>query len=133
MDKKPYKRYSIAFKRQVVEEYEAGSSASELGQKYGIGGGSTISGWVNQYGREGSRYKLMVIQKPEEQNRVKELEVRVQLLESALAQVQLEKHVLESVVAVADKELKVDLKKTFGPKSSTTPIRLTNRRSTGIR
>ena len=77
MDKKPYRRYSIAFKRQVVQEYEAGASASELGQKYGIGGGSTISGWVNQYGREGSRYKLMVIQKPEERNRVKELEERV--------------------------------------------------------
>ncbi|MEZ4679115.1 MAG: hypothetical protein R2932_33350 [Caldilineaceae bacterium] len=43
----------------------------------------------------------MVIQEPEEQNRVKELEERVQLLEWALAQAQLERHV-ESVVAVAD-------------------------------
>ncbi|MEZ4674070.1 MAG: hypothetical protein R2932_07465 [Caldilineaceae bacterium] len=33
------------------------------------------------------------------------------MLEWALAQAQLERHVLESVVAVADKELKMDLKK----------------------
>ncbi|MCB0125847.1 MAG: transposase [Caldilineaceae bacterium] len=117
MDKIPYRRYSIAFKRQVVQEYEAGASATELRQKYGIGGGSTISNWVKQYGREGSRYNLMIIQKPEERNRVKELEERVRLLESALAEVQLENHVLNSVVAVAEQELKVDLKKTFGPKS----------------
>ncbi|MEZ4617170.1 MAG: IS3 family transposase [Caldilineaceae bacterium] len=70
---------------------------------------------MNQYGREGSRYKRMVIQEPEEQNRVKELEERVQLLEWALAQAQLERHVLESVVAVADKELKMDLKKLSDP------------------
>ncbi|MEZ4615455.1 MAG: transposase [Caldilineaceae bacterium] len=133
MDKIPYKRYSIGFKRQVVQEYEAGASATELRRKYGIGGGSTISSWINQYGREGSRYKRMVIQEPEEQNRVKELEERVQLLEWALAQAQLERHVLESVVAVADKELKMDLKKTFGPKSSTMRTRPTSRQSKGTR
>jgi len=117
MDKIPYKRYSIAFKRQVVREYEAGASATALRQKYGIGGGSTISGWVQAYGREGSRYKLMVIQKPEEQNRVKALEAQVQLLESALAAVQLENHILKSTVTVVERELQVDLKKTFGPPS----------------
>ncbi|MEZ4680506.1 MAG: hypothetical protein R2932_40460 [Caldilineaceae bacterium] len=71
----------------------------------------------------------MVIQEPEEQNRVKELEEQVRLLEWALAQAQLERHVLESVVAVADKELKMDLKKTFGPKSSTMRTRPTSRQS----
>ncbi|MEZ4682925.1 MAG: hypothetical protein R2932_52825 [Caldilineaceae bacterium] len=75
----------------------------------------------------------MVIQEPEEQNRVKELEERVRLLEWALAQAQLERHVLESVVAVADKELKMDLKKTFGPKSSTMRTRPTSRQSKGTR
>lgn len=133
MDKLPYKRYSIGFKRQVVEEYEAGASASELRQKYGIGGGSTISGWVNQYGRKGSRYKLMIIQKPEERNRVKELEERVRLLESALAEVQLENHMLNSVVAVAEQELKVDLKKTFGPESLSMRTQPAGRRSKGTR
>lgn len=116
MDKKPYKRYSIAFKKQVVREYEAGKSATYLRQKYGIAGGSTITGWVKQYGREGSRYKLMVIQSPEEQNYVKELEKQLSRLESALAQAHLDTLMLNSVVAVADKELGMDLKKTFAPR-----------------
>ncbi|MEZ4614210.1 MAG: hypothetical protein R2867_01665 [Caldilineaceae bacterium] len=72
-----------------MQEYEAGASATELRRKYGIYGGSTISSWINQYGWK-RRYKRMVIQEPEEQNRVKELEERVQLLEWALAQAQLE-------------------------------------------
>lgn len=113
MDKKVYKRYSIAFKQQVVREYEAGASAKRLRAKYGIGGMHTINQWLHQYGREGSRYKLMVIQSPDEQNRVKQLEEQVRLLESALAQSQLTVLMLESVVAVADEHFATDLKKNF--------------------
>lgn len=127
MDKKAYKRYSIAFKQQVVREYEAGASAKRLRAKYGIGGTRTINLWLAQYGREGSRYKLMVIQSPDEQNRVKRLEEQVRLLESAVAQSQLNVLMLESVVAVADEHFETDLKKTFGPKSFAMPMR-TNRR-----
>jgi transposase-like protein len=122
MDKKTYKRYSIAFKQQVVREYEAGASAKRLREKYGIAGPGTINAWLKQYGREGSRYKLMVIQSPDEQNRVKRLEEQVRLLESALAQSQLNVLMLESVVAVADEHFETDLKKTFAPKSSPTPM-----------
>ena len=86
MEKIALIRYSEAFKRQVVREYEVGVSASRLRAKYGIKGGSTISTWIKQYGREGSRYEMIVIQKPEERNEVKALKKRVQELESALAQ-----------------------------------------------
>ena len=50
MKKERIKRYSEAFKHQVVREYEAGASARWLMQKYGIGGDSTIKRWVHQYG-----------------------------------------------------------------------------------
>ena len=43
MDKKVYKRYSEAFKREVVREYEAGVSARRLREKYGIQGGRTVT------------------------------------------------------------------------------------------
>ena len=42
MKKEYVKRYSQAFKQEVVKEYEAGASAKYLSEKYGIGGGSTI-------------------------------------------------------------------------------------------
>ncbi len=117
MEKIAIRRYSEAFKKQVVREYEDGASAGSLREKYGIKGGSTVNSWVKKYGREGSRYKLMLIQKPEEQKRVKELEKRVQELEHALAQVMLEKLMLESLVEVIEAEEGTGLKKNIGPRS----------------
>jgi len=123
MDKKVYKRYSEAFKREIVREYEAGTSAARLREKYGIGGYSTVTQWVRKYGREGSRYKLMVIQKPEEQNRVKALEQRITDLEKALAQVTLDKLMLESTVEVLEEELGREVKKNSGWRSSNEPTK----------
>ncbi len=117
MGKIPIRRYSEAFKKQVVREYEEGAAASGLRGKYGIKGRSTINTWVKKYGREGSRYKLMVIQKPAEQQRVKELEKRVQELEHALAQVMLEKLMLASLVEVIEAEEGPGVKKNIGRQS----------------
>ncbi len=117
MAKIPIRRYSEAFKKQVVREYEDGATASSLREKYGIKGRSTVNTWVKKYGREGSRYKLMIIQKPEEQERVKALEKRVQELEHALAQVMLEKLMLESLVEVIEEEEGPGVKKNIGQQS----------------
>jgi transposase-like protein len=117
MEKIPIRRYSEAFKKQVVREYEDGATAGSLREKYGIKGRSTVNTWVKKYGREGSRYKLMVIQKPEEQERVKALEKRVQELEHALAQVMLEKLMLESLVEVIEAEEGPRVKKNIEQQS----------------
>ena len=117
MEKIPIRRYSEAFKKQVVREYEEGATAGSLREKYGIKGRSTINTWLKKYGREGSRYKLMVIQKPEEQQRVKELEKRVQELEHALAEVMIEKLMLESLVEVVEEEEGPGVKKNIGQRS----------------
>ena len=114
MEKIAVIRYSEAFKREVVREYEAGASAVQLRRKYGIKGGSTVSRWVKQYGREGSRYELMVIQKPEEKAEVKRLQERVKQLESALAQTMLDKLMLESLVETIEAEEGIELKKNIG-------------------
>jgi transposase len=110
-------RYSEAFKKQVVREYEGGTSAYRLRQKYGIRGGSTISTWVKKYGRTGSRYELMVIQKPAERERIKQLEQRIQELEQAVAQLSLDKLMLESLVAVIEREEGLEVKKNSGRRS----------------
>lgn len=115
MEKIPLRRYSEAFKKQVVREYEAGAAANSLREKYGIKGRSTISHWLKKYGREGSRYQLMVIQKPEEQEQVKQLKKRVQELEKAVAQLTLDKLMLESLVAVIEAETGEEVKKNIEP------------------
>ncbi len=98
MTKKTIKRYSEAFKREVVSEYEDGASISDLQKKYGITGKMTITRWIKKYAKQGFRHELVTIQTAEEANRVRELEAQVQALEQALGKVSLEKLKLESIL-----------------------------------
>jgi len=111
MIKKKIKRYSEAFKRQVVAEYESGVSIRELQKKYGITGGMTISYWIKKYAKQGFRHELVRIQTAEEASRVKELEQQVQELEQALGKVVLEKLKLESILEELEETYGVEVKK----------------------
>jgi len=111
MTKKTIKRYSEAFKRQVVAEYETGISISDLQKKYGITGGMTIPNWVKKYAKQGFRHELVRIQTAEEVNRVKELEQQVQELEQTLGKVVLEKLKLESILEELEERYGVEVKK----------------------
>jgi transposase-like protein len=111
MVKEIIKRYSIAFKKQVVSEYESGASIYELNRRYGITGATTVKNWVEQYGREGLRHKLIMIQQPEEQERVRELEEQVKQLEAMVAQLSLEKFITECALEVAEEDLGYKVKK----------------------
>jgi len=95
---KPIRRYSEAFKREVVAEYEAGANVSSLQKKYGIHGMQTIQAWIKKYGKQGLRTEVVHIQRAEEANRVRELEKQVKELELALGKVVLEKMKLESIL-----------------------------------
>lgn len=106
MTKKTIKRYSEAFKRQVVSEYENGARISDLQKKYGISGKMTITRWIEKYAPKGLRHEIVTIQTAEEANRVKELEAQVQELEQALGKVSLEKLKLESMLE--------ELEETYG-------------------
>jgi len=111
MTKKTIKRYSEAFKRQVVSEYEDGARMVDLQKKYGITGSMTITKWIKKYAKKGFRHELITIQTAEEANRVRELEAQVQELEQALGKVTLEKLKLESIVEEIEETYGVDVKK----------------------
>ena len=108
---KTIKRYSDAFRRQVVAEYEDGATISQLQKKYGITGGQTIQTWIKKYAREGLRHDLVRIQIADEINRIKELEDQVQELEQALGKVMLDRIKLESIVEELMAEDKDGIKK----------------------
>jgi transposase len=112
------KRYSVAFKQQVVREYEAGVELKQLREKYGINGTSTIQDWIKRYGRAGTRHKLIVIQSPQEQDQVKQYKVRVAQLEKVVAQLSLDKAILEASLAEVEVRLGEDVKKNGAAKSS---------------
>lgn len=111
---KEIKRYSEAFKRQVVKEYESGVSCSQLKVKYGIGGSSTVSEWVKKYSREGLRHKVVQIQEMEERDQVKELKAQVRALREAVAQLSLEKMAAEKALELYREEYGDSLVKKNG-------------------
>ena len=78
-------RYSEAFKMAVVREVENQDLPFAVVQrKYGIKGTTTVLKWVRKYGN-GTRGKMIRVQKPEEINELKQLKARVRQLETALA------------------------------------------------
>jgi len=121
------KRYSQAFKQQVVKEYEAGSSAPELQKKYGIGSATSIRTWIEQYSHQGTRHKLMVIQRPEEQNQVKVCQQRVSQLEKVVAQLTLDKLMLSASLAEAEVRLGEAVKKNSATQSLPGPTKSTGK------
>lgn len=77
-------RYSEAFKLAVVREVEGGYEAVDVvRRRYGIGSG-TVNDWLRKYGN-GTRGKVIRVQKPEEIDEMKRLKERVRRLETALA------------------------------------------------
>ena len=113
-----FKRYSISFKKQVVEELENGSSYSELRKKYDIRGAETIQQWVRSLGRNHLLNKLVRIETVDERRRLKELEEENRKLKSALAESVVANHMLETLIKVANQEYDTDLKKNFGNRVS---------------
>jgi transposase-like protein len=118
MQKEMVRRYSQAFKQQVVREYEKGASIYRLMQKYGVRGHKTIQNWIKQYGQAGLRNELVVIQTVEDQLELKALKAQVTALEAALAAAVVENRLLQATVAVASQAYGVDIKKNFGKGSS---------------
>jgi transposase-like protein len=117
MDKVYIRRYSEAFRKSVVREYEDGETITGLRQRYGIGGAATIQRWIKEYGIAGLRHEVVVMQRADEQRREKQLEVRIKELEAALSQLTLDKLMLETTLEVASERYGEDIKKKYAPKS----------------
>jgi len=82
-----YVRYSEAFKLQVIQDLEKGrfTSAKEASEAHGIGGSSTVSQWVERYGREQLLGKVVRVSKKNEPSELKKMKSRIRQLEAALA------------------------------------------------
>lgn len=69
----------------LVREVEADDLPFEhVRRKYGIRGSATVQKWVRKYG-QGTRGKMVRVEKPEEINELQRLKERVRRLEGALA------------------------------------------------
>src|SRR5688572_19980742 len=106
-DRKNGIQYSEAFKMEVVRDLEGGDlSFEETRRKYGIKGCGTIQRWLRKYGN-GSRGKVVRVQKPEEINEVKELKKRIRQLEKALADSNIDAALERAYTSIALKRIGV--------------------------
>lgn len=100
-------RYSVCFKRQVVWELESGRFASiEAARRhYDIGGSQTIKGWLKRFGKNHLRAKVVRVEKPDEADRVRQLQRRIQDLERALGRTQAENVLNAEYLKIACEQL----------------------------
>jgi transposase-like protein len=105
------RRYSGCFKRQVIEELEAGrfGSIEQARQHYGIGGRMTVQRWLRRYGKNHLQAKVVRVEKPGEADQVRRLKAQVAQLERALGQTQAQRVLDEQYLKLACAELGEDV------------------------
>jgi transposase-like protein len=83
-------RYSEAFKQQVVQEVESGQgSVQQLRRKYGLSA-NTIQYWIKRMGKLELLPTIIRVEKPDEANRIRELERQIRELKESLADTQVD-------------------------------------------
>ena len=87
--KKVTLRYSEAFKQEVVKSIEEGKyTTAQARIAYGILGVSTIRFWMIRMGKLNLLTKVIRVEKPDEPDRIKELERQIRELKESLADTQ---------------------------------------------
>ena len=100
-------RYSVAFKRQVVADLEAGRfrSIEQVRQHYGIGGSMTVRRWLELFGKNHLIPKVVRVEKPNEACRIRQLQQEIHQLKQALGETQLRNVLNESYLEIACEQL----------------------------
>jgi len=104
-------QYSEAFKRQVVKELEQGKHVSLWAARraYGIGGATTVTGWVRKYGSKELLPKRMRIETLKERDKLREARKRIRELEAAVADAHIDYCLEKGFLQVACERLGEDL------------------------
>lgn len=104
-------RYSISFKQEVIKQLELGRfvSIAEAQSHYGITGNGTVVSWLKKYGRNHLCPKVVRVEKPDEQNQIRELKKQVRQLKEALGQTQAEKVIGDAFLEIACEDMGVDV------------------------
>jgi len=102
MKRKTIIGYSEAFKLEVIGKYEEGKmTRNELSESYGIKGGATLNQWLRKYGKYELLNRVVRVEKPNEKDRLKELEKENKKLKEALADSYIHRVTAESTLEVA--------------------------------
>jgi len=109
----PQKKFSEAFKKEVVRDYEQGLlNKDQIQIKYGLGGNTTVLNWCRKYGKfDYPKGKSTGRPMKDPKQRIKELEAK-------LKESELKVKVYEKLIEVTNRELDTDIIKKIEAKLS---------------
>jgi transposase-like protein len=120
--KKKVNHYPDEFKLKVVQEYlSTDKSQKELMQEYSIGGKNNITKWMRKFGlktptEEQIKVQIVMSKEKKKSPREVELEAKVKKMEEALEYERLRTLALNTMIDVAERNLKISIRKKFGTK-----------------
>lgn len=99
-------RYSESFKLQVVRELESGNLSNQAAarRRYGISGSATVAAWIRKYGSSSLQRKVVHVQTPDEESRLKALEREIRDLKRALVDSKVQESLHKAYFDIACKE-----------------------------
>ena len=120
-----HRSYSLEFKKSLVSSFEKGEfSIPQLEKLYGISN-ANIYNWVYKYSTFNEKGCRIVEMKNSNQEKLKELSVKVKELEQIVGQKQIAIEYLEKMIDLAKTDLDIDIKKnySFQPSAGSKPTK----------
>jgi transposase len=120
--KRKVNHFTDEFRFQVIQEYlNTGISQKQLKKKYSIGGNNCINNWMRKFGTSEVTVEQINLQqamsKDEEKTpRERKLEAKVKELERALEHERLRTLALDTMINIAERDLKISIRKKSGTK-----------------
>ena len=119
--KRTQKDYTLAFKLNLVQEYEnSNTSLAAIQRKYGIQGCHTLKRWVEKYGTFDRRYQIPNTMAQTKDQEILALKEKIKLLERQKNRLEKEVETADKkvilfdiMIDIAEEELKVPIRKKF--------------------
>lgn len=114
------KRFTDELAYQIVQEYlTTDISQSELQKKYNFGGKGNIYRWMRKFGvskpdTEQLKLNRVMTREKESNPRERELELKISKLEDALQREKFKASALNTLIDVAERDLKIEIRKKPG-------------------
>lgn len=110
--------FSEELRKELVSHIETGRfTVSQVTREYGVSS-RAVYNWLYKYSRSLKKGTRIVMEKDSVDKTISELQKQIRELEAALGRKSLESDLYKTIVDLASKEYKTDLKKNFGDKLS---------------
>jgi len=120
--KRKVNSYTDDFKLKVARAYVlSDATVSEIQEKYGIKSRSSVTDWVRKFGLQSPTQREIEFQKAMKEQkemspRELELELKVKQLEKDLEKERLRTLALNTMIDIAERDLKIRVRKNYGAK-----------------